>query len=122
MIDVYRPAKDSVILLDFNPFGETTDGLLFSWRELQGEDDIRQGLNRVRSTSIFLYNIDFDVLYNYTGCCNWVKANYFIGRIYSLLIYIYILYNKVIIRADFSIMPQTISLLLSFLGDRGRIN
>ncbi|KAK3881842.1 hypothetical protein Pcinc_013746 [Petrolisthes cinctipes] len=47
VIDVYRPAKDNVILLDFNPFGETTDGLLFSWKELQGEDETRQGLNRV---------------------------------------------------------------------------
>lgn len=84
MIDVYRPAKDSVILLDFNPFGETTDGLLFSWRELQGEDDIRQGLNRVRSTGLFISGIDLmysTVLDIYcTGCGNRVKPNYFIGK------------------------------------------
>ncbi|XP_069950951.1 translation initiation factor eIF2 assembly protein [Cherax quadricarinatus] len=47
VIDVYRPAKDCVILLDFNPFGETTDGLLFSWPELKGLDDARQCLSRI---------------------------------------------------------------------------
>jgi len=34
VFDVTRPAKDKVILLDFNPFGETTDSLLFQWGEL----------------------------------------------------------------------------------------
>lgn len=42
VVDVCRPAKDHVILLDFNVFGETTDGLLFSWPELKGLEDTRQ--------------------------------------------------------------------------------
>ncbi|CAL4059831.1 unnamed protein product, partial [Meganyctiphanes norvegica] len=44
VFDVYRPAKDKVILVDFNPFGPTTDQLLFTWEELkekkEEEDDI----------------------------------------------------------------------------------
>lgn len=47
VFDVYRPAKDNVLLLDFNPFGETTDGLLFSWSELQQSRDEEGGLSRV---------------------------------------------------------------------------
>ncbi|XP_042242061.1 cell division cycle protein 123 homolog isoform X3 [Homarus americanus] len=47
VVDVYRPVKDHVILLDFNPFGETTDGLLFSWPELKGLEDFRECLSRV---------------------------------------------------------------------------
>lgn len=48
VFDVYRPAKDHVVLLDFNPFGETTDGLLFTWSELQQRsEDGGRGLNRV---------------------------------------------------------------------------
>ena len=34
VFDVMRPGKDRVKLLDFNPFGETTDGLLFEWVNL----------------------------------------------------------------------------------------
>jgi hypothetical protein len=34
VFDVTRPGKDKVILVDFNPFGRTTDGLLFDWEEL----------------------------------------------------------------------------------------
>ena len=48
VFDVYRPAKDHVLLLDFNPFGERTDGLLFSWSELQQSEDEGQSLSRVR--------------------------------------------------------------------------
>ena len=33
-MDVVRPRKDDVILMDFNPWGETTDSLMFSWQEL----------------------------------------------------------------------------------------
>nr|XP_045604564.1 cell division cycle protein 123 homolog isoform X2 [Procambarus clarkii] len=47
VFDVYRPAKDHVILLDFNPFGETTDGLLFSWSELESFGDARDCLSRI---------------------------------------------------------------------------
>lgn len=73
--DVYRPARRKVILIDFNPFGVTTDSLLFQWHEfrvtercgVEGEhgDDaelsedlerleletVRNGDNRERSSS-----------------------------------------------------------------------
>lgn len=35
VMDVTRPRKDKVILVDFNPWGDTTDSLLFSWEELE---------------------------------------------------------------------------------------
>jgi len=35
VFDVIRPGKDRVKLLDFNPFGVTTDGLLMDWEELK---------------------------------------------------------------------------------------
>ena len=34
VLDVVRPRKDHVVLVDFNPWGETTDSLMFSWQEL----------------------------------------------------------------------------------------
>jgi len=34
-VDVTRPRKDKVILVDFNPWGGTTDSLLFSWELLE---------------------------------------------------------------------------------------
>ncbi|XP_074657921.1 translation initiation factor eIF2 assembly protein-like [Tubulanus polymorphus] len=37
-MDVYRRDDGSVRLLDFNPFGETTDSLLFDWTELRESD------------------------------------------------------------------------------------
>jgi len=36
VVDLTRQRKDKVILVDFNPWGETTDSLLFSWEELEG--------------------------------------------------------------------------------------
>ncbi|KAG0723018.1 Cell division cycle protein 123 [Chionoecetes opilio] len=47
VFDVYRPAKDHVLLLDFNTFGERTEGLLFSWSELQQTEDEGRGLSRI---------------------------------------------------------------------------
>jgi len=35
VFDVIRPGKDRVKLVDFNPFGVTTDGLLFEWEDLK---------------------------------------------------------------------------------------
>lgn len=35
VFDVCRKKKGNVILLDFNPFGEMTDSLLFEWNELR---------------------------------------------------------------------------------------
>jgi len=37
VFDVIRSRKDKVILVDFNPFGETTDSLFFTWDELKDE-------------------------------------------------------------------------------------
>lgn len=34
VMDVFRPNEDEVVLIDFNPFSIMTDGLLFSWEEL----------------------------------------------------------------------------------------
>lgn len=39
VLDVVRRSKDHVELVDFNPFGPTTDGLLFDWHELLEIDD-----------------------------------------------------------------------------------
>lgn len=33
--DVWREKKDNIALIDFNPFGEMTDSLLFEWDELR---------------------------------------------------------------------------------------
>jgi len=38
VIDVVRPSKDNVILLDFNPWGLTTDSLMYTWEELDSWD------------------------------------------------------------------------------------
>ena len=34
VFDVYRLRQNKVYLVDFNPYGPVTDGLLFSWDEL----------------------------------------------------------------------------------------
>ena len=34
VMDVIRPSKDNVLLVDFNPWGDTTDALMFNWEEL----------------------------------------------------------------------------------------
>ena len=39
VMDIMRPMKDHVKLIDFNPFGETTDAKLFSWSELIEADN-----------------------------------------------------------------------------------
>jgi len=38
VFDVIRSKKDKVILVDFNPFGETTEALFFTWEELRELD------------------------------------------------------------------------------------
>ncbi|KAH3882717.1 cell division cycle protein 123 homolog [Dreissena polymorpha] len=35
--DIYRRNQGKLLLLDFNPFGEVTDSLLYSWDELSGD-------------------------------------------------------------------------------------
>jgi len=39
VFDVVRERKSKVKLIDFNPFGRTTDGILFDWDELQEIDE-----------------------------------------------------------------------------------
>lgn len=34
VFDVVRSKKDLVVLIDINPYGQTTDSLLFNWEEL----------------------------------------------------------------------------------------
>ncbi|XP_060556536.1 cell division cycle protein 123 homolog [Ruditapes philippinarum] len=36
--DVYRRCQGKLLLLDFNPFGRVTDGLLYTWEELESDD------------------------------------------------------------------------------------
>ncbi|XP_053107322.1 cell division cycle protein 123 homolog isoform X4 [Hemicordylus capensis] len=46
VFDVYRDSMGRVWLIDFNPFGEVTDSLLFTWEELSGnslKDDQSEG-------------------------------------------------------------------------------
>ena len=50
VIDVYRPRKNKVYLVDFNPYGPVTDGLLFSWDELMCEKPL--GFDVVSDTII----------------------------------------------------------------------
>jgi len=47
VFDVIRTKKDKVILIDFNPFGETTDPLFFTWDELSQscDNNIEDGRN-----------------------------------------------------------------------------
>ncbi|XP_013396820.1 cell division cycle protein 123 homolog [Lingula anatina] len=39
VFDVYRKSEHNILLLDFNPFGPVTDGLLFEWEELDSWPD-----------------------------------------------------------------------------------
>jgi hypothetical protein len=34
IFDVYRKEENQVYLVDFNPYGQVTDSLLFKWEEL----------------------------------------------------------------------------------------
>ncbi|XP_062851382.1 translation initiation factor eIF2 assembly protein isoform X2 [Trichomycterus rosablanca] len=40
VFDVYRDSTGHVWLIDFNPFGEVTDSLLFTWEELTSETSL----------------------------------------------------------------------------------
>ena len=52
MFDIIRKRKDVVRLVDFNPFGPTTDSLLFDWDELKEEHAL---LNREENGFHFRY-------------------------------------------------------------------
>ncbi|XP_023563826.1 cell division cycle protein 123 homolog isoform X2 [Octodon degus] len=41
VFDVYRDSRGKVWLIDFNPFGEVTDSLLFTWEELISEKNLK---------------------------------------------------------------------------------
>jgi len=51
VIDVTRPRKDKIILVDFNPWGDTTDSLLFTWEELEEmKDNIEPCLRYIKES------------------------------------------------------------------------
>ncbi|XP_045441716.1 cell division cycle protein 123 homolog isoform X3 [Pipistrellus kuhlii] len=41
VFDIYRDSTGKVWLIDFNPFGEVTDSLLFTWEELISERNLK---------------------------------------------------------------------------------
>ncbi|XP_066524714.1 translation initiation factor eIF2 assembly protein [Hoplias malabaricus] len=43
VLDVYRDSMGRVWLIDFNPFGEVTDSLLFTWEELTSGNSLTAG-------------------------------------------------------------------------------
>nr|XP_048317213.1 cell division cycle protein 123 homolog [Myodes glareolus] len=45
VFDIYRDSRGKVWLIDFNPFGEVTDSLLFTWEELTSENNLRGDFN-----------------------------------------------------------------------------
>ena len=55
VFDVIRKRKDVVRLLDFNPFGPTTDSLLFEWEELIS-DQVLQNINEISFQFRFVEN------------------------------------------------------------------
>ncbi|XP_062990326.1 translation initiation factor eIF2 assembly protein [Elgaria multicarinata webbii] len=42
VFDVYRDSMGRVWLIDFNPFGEVTDSLLFTWEELRSGNSLKE--------------------------------------------------------------------------------
>uniref|UniRef100_A0A4X1TID5 Translation initiation factor eIF2 assembly protein n=1 Tax=Sus scrofa TaxID=9823 RepID=A0A4X1TID5_PIG len=45
VFDIYRDSRGKVWLIDFNPFGEVTDALLFTWEELLSGRSVRGDLS-----------------------------------------------------------------------------
>uniref|UniRef100_A0A8C6QWA1 Translation initiation factor eIF2 assembly protein n=1 Tax=Nannospalax galili TaxID=1026970 RepID=A0A8C6QWA1_NANGA len=41
VFDIYRDSREKEWLIDFNPFGEVTDSLLFTWEELTSEINLK---------------------------------------------------------------------------------
>ncbi|NXX58144.1 CD123 protein, partial [Scopus umbretta] len=41
VFDVYRDSRGKIWLIDFNPFGEVTDSLLFTWEELTSGKNLK---------------------------------------------------------------------------------
>ncbi|KAL0627762.1 Cell division cycle protein 123-like protein [Plecturocebus cupreus] len=47
VFDIYRDSRGKVWLIDFNPFGEVTDSLLFTWEELTSENNLNGDFSEV---------------------------------------------------------------------------
>lgn len=41
VFDIYRDSRGKVWLIGFNPFGEITDSLLFSWEDLTSDNNLK---------------------------------------------------------------------------------
>jgi len=64
VIDVFRSKKDSVKLVDFNPFGITTDAILFDWNE-EPLTDPAESTTEWDGTPVFHYvNVDSGIQAN----------------------------------------------------------
>ncbi|XP_062617157.1 cell division cycle protein 123 homolog [Saccostrea cucullata] len=55
VFDVYRRDQGKLLLLDFNPFGEVTDGLMFTWDELTDSDSELKGTDNDTQHPVFRY-------------------------------------------------------------------
>ena len=69
VMDVTRPSKDVVKLIDFNPFGVTTDVTLFEWEELEEMEttdnvDFRfvQSSGGIQPTGLHMYSLPKDIV------------------------------------------------------------
>ena len=69
VMDVTRPSKDQVKLIDFNPFGTTTDSAMFDWEELQElpvSDDVQfrfvQSQCGILPNSLHQYSLPKDIV------------------------------------------------------------
>ncbi|XP_060069188.1 cell division cycle protein 123 homolog [Ylistrum balloti] len=62
VFDVYRRDKGKLLLIDFNPFGAVTDGLLFTWKELEclkgDKKEGQQGNNQSQDTANAAHPLD----------------------------------------------------------------
>lgn len=54
VFDVYRRDQGKLVLIDFNPFGVVTDGLLFTWDEMNS-DDFLQSEKSPEQDPVFRY-------------------------------------------------------------------
>lgn len=50
VFDVYRDSRGKIWLIDFNPFGEVTDSLLFTWDELTSGRNLKGDQSEVEAT------------------------------------------------------------------------
>ncbi|XP_051889472.1 cell division cycle protein 123 homolog [Pristis pectinata] len=55
VFDVYRDSQGKVWIIDFNPFGEVTNSLLFSWDELTSGHNISEGALADSDSPVFRY-------------------------------------------------------------------